>query len=147
VRQHKRCSVVVDEVTAVDPSRVGPRRRLRNKVLVADADFAEEAMCLISDSGGKDQRLRAAKDAVAEAQRPQAVDQDGVAVPILELAAKCACLKVVGVDGAVAKVTNLPALRDSRSRQSRQQRPTQALEKIWSRHPHGSPGRRPVGLR
>src|SRR3954451_23407108 len=74
--------------------------------LAGGPDAREQAVRLVLDAGGEDERLLRADGAVAEAQAPQALVDDGVAARIAEGAEQLAGLEVVGVDPAVAEVAH-----------------------------------------
>src|SRR6266545_8116450 len=74
--------------------------------LACGLDRAEQAVCFVVDAGGEQQRGAVAGDAVAEAQRPQALDLDRAAVLVPQPSEERAGLRVVGVDAAVAEVAD-----------------------------------------
>src|SRR4029453_5653340 len=69
-------------------------------------DGAEQAVGFVVDPGGEQQSGRSAGDAVAKAQRPQALDLDRAAILVPQAATERPGLGVVGVDAAVAEVSH-----------------------------------------
>src|SRR6266705_4254734 len=96
--------------SAGQSSRVGAgcaeRPELRVPSSARRLDRAEEAVRLVVDPGGEQQGGRVAGDAVAEAERPQAVDLDHAAILVPEPPEELARRRVVGVDAAVAEVAH-----------------------------------------
>src|SRR5215213_3364816 len=81
------------------PDRAGTAARLAGGL-----DGAEQAMSLVVNAGAEQQGGRVARDAVAEAQPPQALDLDRAAVLVPQSTPECAGHRVVRVDAAVAEV-------------------------------------------
>src|SRR4029453_7666202 len=89
----------------------GVRRRHRTvwlpeRRLACCLDRAEQTVGFVVDAGGEQQGGGVAGDAVAEAQRPQALDLDRPAVLIVQAPGELASLGVVGVDAAVTEVAD-----------------------------------------
>src|SRR5919201_3314845 len=93
----------------------GPRReraaRARAAVCLAGPDCPEETVRLVIGPGGKEQRVNRAvvRSALAENKRPETVDQDRLAVDVLERTdtlVRPGRLRLIRVDLAVTEVAD-----------------------------------------
>src|SRR3954449_4783069 len=82
------------------------RRSSRVQSVVPNDDLPEQAVGFVLRTGGEQQFVRLCRVAVAEAQRPQPVDDDRVSVAVAQLAETPTGHRVEGVDATVAEVAD-----------------------------------------
>src|SRR5207244_4748783 len=95
---------------------------------VLGAKRAEQPVGLIGDAGAEEERVLRTEGAVAKANAPEAVDDDRRAVLVVELAEEGARAGIVGVDGAVAEVTDQKRVPEGAEARRGDRHPTGRIE-------------------